>query len=134
MWMRDRDGRDSAKCLYSFHCCSVQETVTVPEHVAVRGEDEKRALSDGKARHGADARQVGSDLFDAIFISLILQFRNRRPALTVVSDVLPFILANGTMFGRRVRLRVLDSAGGANIVCHDSLLFLVDRGLVIPRA
>jgi hypothetical protein len=38
------------------------------------------------------------------------------------------------MFGRRVRLRVLDSAGGANIVCHDSLLFLVDRGLVIPRA
>src|SRR5215204_173742 len=121
MRMRDRDGGDTTERTDRFHGGIIQQAHTVPEHVAVRGADQKRALSDRKSGYSTNAGQVRGDLLDAVVIFL-LHFGDCRPALTFLPDVLAFILANGTMGGRRDGSRVLDSASGANIVCHGFLL------------
>ena len=51
-------------------------------------------------------------------VIFLMHFRNGRPALTFLPDVLSLIFANETMLGRCVALPMLDSRGGADVVCH----------------
>src|SRR5262245_37878601 len=93
MRMRNSKRGDSPQRTDCFHSGVVQQADTVPEHVAVWGADEKRTLSNCKTRNSTYTRQVWSDFFNTI-MTFLLQFRNGCPALTVLPDVLTFILTN----------------------------------------
>src|SRR5258706_209486 len=119
--MRDRDGRDSAKCKNSFDRGIIEQTNTVPEYISFWCANQQRALSDRKGRDSADTSQMRSDLFNAIMI-FFLHLRDRRPALSLLPDILPFIFTNKTMPRSCGAFSILDSTSGTNVICHDSLL------------
>ena len=115
MRVRDRDRGDPAELLDPRAELVVEERDAVPEDVAAPRRDEERALADREARLAADpeeARPLLADLGAVVAPQLL----ERRPALAVATDVLPFVLADRAARRRLGSLGELASAGDADEV------------------
>lgn len=88
----------------------VEQRDAVPQHIAVRCTDEKRALADRDRRAHTDADEVRFLLPQ--FVGVVAgQFAHRGPALSPRADVLTLVLADRAVRRRLFRVRVLHGTG-----------------------
>src|SRR5215208_1634368 len=117
MRVRNSNGADTAACLDGVHRRIVEQADAVPKHIAVWCLNEQGALTDGEARHCANAGDVRVNVLDPV-VKFLLHFRDSRPALPLDPDVLSFVLADGTMLRRGIAFPMLDTTRHTNIVWH----------------
>src|SRR5262245_38608268 len=108
VWMRQRDGCQTALRLDLVNRGLVYKTDAIPQHITCISANEVGALADSKARLGDDARQAGHQRRKGIMV-LPLQFFQRGPALTIRADILALVLANHAACGWLIARRILDT-------------------------
>jgi len=97
----------------------INQRYAVPQDVAIGVCDQQRPLADGKRRFHADPVEAQFLQSDGILMRLP-QIIERRPLLTLPTDVLPLVSANVALLGRLVALGELGAAGGADGIRHGS--------------
>ena len=114
MRVRDRDRPHGAARGDGLDCGVVDERDHVPDHVPLVRLDEQQPLTDPDLRLDADAEVAG--VLANVGAALGPELLERRPALTVEPDVLPFVVADRAALRRRFALAELRRAGQADRV------------------
>jgi hypothetical protein len=112
--MRDRDRPHGATSGNGLDCGVVDERDHVPDHVRLVRLDEQQPLTDPDRRLDADPEVAG--VLANVGTALGPELLQRRPALTVEPDVLPFVVADRAALRRRAALAELRRAGQADRV------------------
>jgi hypothetical protein len=108
--MRRRDRLYAAKRAHFVHGLIIDIANAIPEKVAVRGLDEKGALTDRKVRFRSNADQTSLLFPKLIRVVQCLHLCERRPFLPLPAHVLAFVLADEALRRRRVRDVILHAA------------------------
>ena len=93
MRVGDGDRRQTAAPLNRGDRVVVDEADAIPEHVAGWGLDEVGLLTDSKTRLRGKSAQTRLDGLDGVAV-LTAELGERGPALALMSDVLPLVLAD----------------------------------------
>src|ERR1043166_8409315 len=95
MRMRNRDGADTAACVYLGDCFVLQQRDAIPEQISSGRLEKQSPLAYCKFRFSADPQKQWRFLLDAV-VMISREAFERRPFLAGVTDELPFIFANWT--------------------------------------
>ena len=117
MRMRDRDGADTAACVYLGDCFVIQQRDAIPEQISSRRLEKQSPLANRKFRFGADSEKQRRFIFDAVVMISREPFE-RRPFLAGMTDELPVVLANWTARRRFRSIIKLRPALHADKVLH----------------
>ena len=95
----------------------IEQTYTIPQHVALGGLDQESLLPDGEVRFGTDSDEVSFERLDDVVV-IAAQIRERRPRLPLPVDSLTLVFSDiATRRWPRGR-GVLDATAHADIVDH----------------
>jgi len=115
--MRDRDCPDTAERLDFCDRLMVEESNAIPKQVPSGQLKEERALANREFRLSTDSEQLGC-LFLEPVVMVGGKLFHRRPCLSLMTNILPFVGADRARFRRRGGLAELGAALHTDEVWH----------------
>jgi hypothetical protein len=109
MRVRNGNGADAAARVHLGNGVVVEESDAIPEQIPSGRLQEQSTLAYRKFRFGADSQKTWRFFFEAVAM-ISRQLFERRPFLASVSNKLPFVFANWTVWRRLGFLSKLRSA------------------------
>src|SRR5205085_2730008 len=116
--MRNRDRPDPADGLNPSDRCIIEESDTIPEQISSRKLEEQRALANREIRFSIDAEELACLFLEPVAM-ISGELVHRRPCLSFMTDVLPFVGADRASFWRRRGRAELGTALHTDEVRHE---------------